>query len=222
MIKAVVFDMFETLITHFKSPLYFGNQIASDAGLSEADFRRYWDATGDDRTVGKMTLEEALTLAFKGNGCYTDELLERVVSKRIETKKDCFRHLHPEIVPMMRALKARGIKTGLISNCFSEEVAVIKESELYPYFDAPMFSFEQGIKKPEREIFERCLAALGVAPCECLYVGDGGAHELEVARDVGMTPYQATWYFTEGAAPPTGRLEDFPELTHPLELLEHI
>ena len=30
MIKAVIFDMFETLITHFKSPLYFGKQIAED------------------------------------------------------------------------------------------------------------------------------------------------------------------------------------------------
>lgn len=36
MIKAVIFDMYETLITLFQSPLYFGTQMAIDAGI----FRR--------------------------------------------------------------------------------------------------------------------------------------------------------------------------------------
>ena len=30
MIKAVIFDMYETLITLFDSPLYFGTQMAAD------------------------------------------------------------------------------------------------------------------------------------------------------------------------------------------------
>ena len=58
MIKAVIFDMFETLITHFKSPLYFGKQIAEDMGIPEAKLREIWDPTDYDRTIGKMTLEE--------------------------------------------------------------------------------------------------------------------------------------------------------------------
>ena len=31
MIRAVIFDMFETLITHYESPLYFGAEMAEDA-----------------------------------------------------------------------------------------------------------------------------------------------------------------------------------------------
>lgn len=31
MTKAVIFDMYETLITLFESPFYFGTQMASDA-----------------------------------------------------------------------------------------------------------------------------------------------------------------------------------------------
>lgn len=38
MIKAVVFDMYETLITLFESPLYFGAQMAADAGMEEGQF----------------------------------------------------------------------------------------------------------------------------------------------------------------------------------------
>ena len=222
MLKAVIFDMFETLITHFASPLYFGPQIAEDAGIGIQNFRKYWDVTGDDRTLGKMTLEEALTIAFKGNGCYSEELLERIVAKRIATKKECFNHLHEEIIPMLKGLKEAGFKIGLISNCFSEEVNVIKESVIYRFFDAAMFSWEQGVKKPDPVIFERCMMALGVTPEECVYVGDGGANELERSRELGMETYQAAWYFTENAFPPTGRNDEFSVLSHPLELLEYL
>lgn len=33
MIRAVIFDMFETLITLYESPIYFGSQIAEDVGI---------------------------------------------------------------------------------------------------------------------------------------------------------------------------------------------
>ena len=59
MIKAVIFDMYETLITHFQSPLYFGTQIAVDAGIPENKFLEMWEPTSTDRTIEKMTLEEA-------------------------------------------------------------------------------------------------------------------------------------------------------------------
>ena len=222
MIKAAIFDMYETLITHFAAPLYFGTQIAEDAGIDVKDFRKYWDPTGDARTLGEMTLEEALTAVFKGNGCFSEELLDRVVARRIKTKKECFDHLNEEIIPMLSGLKEAGYKIGLITNCFSEEVDIIKESVIYKYFDAAMFSYEQGVKKPDPVIFERCMKALDVQPCECVYVGDGGACELERARELGMKTYQATWYFTDAASPPTGRNDAFPELSHPLELLERL
>ena len=44
MIKAVIFDMYETLITLFDSPLYFGTQMAADAGIAEEKFQKIWRA----------------------------------------------------------------------------------------------------------------------------------------------------------------------------------
>ena len=44
MIKAVIFDTYETLITLFDSPLYFGTQMASDAGIAEERFQETWRA----------------------------------------------------------------------------------------------------------------------------------------------------------------------------------
>ena len=37
-IQAVIFDMYETLVTQFCSPLYYGTQIAEDLGLSAEEF----------------------------------------------------------------------------------------------------------------------------------------------------------------------------------------
>lgn len=60
MIKAVIFDMFETLITHYESPLYMGKQIANDMGIAEQNFREIWNATDDDRTLGKRSFEDVI------------------------------------------------------------------------------------------------------------------------------------------------------------------
>ena len=37
-IQAVIFDMYETLVTQFCSPLYYGTQIAEDLGLRAEEF----------------------------------------------------------------------------------------------------------------------------------------------------------------------------------------
>lgn len=181
MIKAVIFDMYETLITHFQSPLYFGTQIAVDAGIPENKFLEMWETTSKDRTIGKMTLEEALETILKKNNCFSDELLNQIVQKRIKTKAALFQHMHEEILPLLSDLKKKGILMGLISNCFSEEAEVIKKSILFPYFDAVCLSYEQGLQKPAAEIYKRCIHMLNVEAMECIYVGDGGDFELEAA-----------------------------------------
>lgn len=77
--------------------------------------------------MGKMTLEEALEFILKEKQCYSEELLSKIVEKRKESKRECFKHLHPEILPMLKELKKKGIAIGLISNCFSEEAEAIKK-----------------------------------------------------------------------------------------------
>ena len=128
--------------------------------------------------------------------------------------------MHPEIIPMMRTLKERGIKIGLISNCHSEESEVIKESVIYPYFDAVWLSYDEGLKKPDAEIFRRCLEKLSLNSEDCLYVGDGGSSELEAAKNIGMKPAQAVWYLKEGTMQPVGRLKEFANLESPFEVVD--
>lgn len=219
MIKAVIFDMFETLITHYQSPLYFSAQMAEDAGISVDEFRKYWDPTESDRSIGKLTFEETIRMVLQRNNCYSQARFDTIVAKRTAAKEECFRHLHPQILPMLTGLKERGISIGLISNCFSEEVGPIRKSVLFPYFDAVCLSYEEKVPKPDVEIFVRCMERLSVSATECIYVGDGGSFELETAQKLGMKALQAVWYLQEGTVQVLIRKPGFVQLEKPLDVL---
>ena len=219
MVRAVVFDMYETLITLFEAPLYFSAEMARDAGVPVEDFRRAWYPSEADRTLGHLSFEEALAPVLRQFGCYTPELLARMGDRRRAAKREAFAHLHPQILPMLDALKARGVRIGLITNCFLEEAEYIRRSELYPYFHTAMLSCAEGLSKPDPAIFLRCAEGLGVELQQCLYVGDGGSRELETAQSLGMQAAQAAWYLKDGALQPSGRKPEFIQLAAPLDVL---
>lgn len=222
MVKAVIFDMYETLITLFESSLYFGRQMAMDAGIEEEKFKEIWRAAEADRTIGKISLEEILEKILKANSCYSEAKINLIVNKRIQNREDAFCHLHKSIIPMLSALKKKGIRIGLISNCFSEEAIVIKKSILYPYFDMVCLSCDEGLKKPDPAIYKKCLEGLNLDAGDCLYVGDGGSDELEAAKIVGMKAAQAVWYLKERVGQPSKRKPEFLQLEMPLDILDII
>lgn len=219
-VQAVIFDMYETLVTQFCSPLYYGTEIARDVGVPPEEFLPGWRATEEARATGKLTFEDTIGRLLQSHGIFTEELHRRVVEKRIAIQADCFRHLHPGILPLLSALRERGIRIGLITNCFSEEAKLIRESKLYPYFDAHCLSWEEGVRKPDPAIYRTCLRRLGIAPENCLYVGDGGSFELETARSLGLQAVQATWYRQAAFEHKQAALRpDFPHLSDPMEVL---
>jgi putative hydrolase of the HAD superfamily len=145
------------------------------------------------------------------------EKIPEVVEKRYAFKRASLQKVEDRIVSLLRELKERGYKVGLISNCFLEEAEAIRASVLAPFFDVMMLSCEQGVQKPEHEIFERCLVELAVAPEECLYVGDGGSMELETACSFGMKPLQAGWFIKNYEE--NWEKEGFATATKPEEVL---
>lgn len=220
MIKAVIFDMYETLVSLYTFPVYLGAQVAKDIGISEAEFRKTWDPTEDDRTVGKMHFEDVIKQVLEEHTVYSDELFNKITGSRKNNTKNALAHMHPQIIPMLQKLKADGKKVALISNCFFEERDTIVKSELWQYFDCACLSCELGIKKPDVRIYEVCLQKLDLKPEECLYIGDGGSRELETARDIGMKTAQACWYLKDGTRQPVGRMSGFVQLDSPMDVCE--
>lgn len=222
-IQAVIFDMYETLVTQFCSPLYYGTQISQDLGLEPEVFLPDWRKTEAERATGKLTFEDVMQMLMRRHGIWSAEKYRQVVEKRFAIQQDCFTHLHPQILPMLSALKEKGIAIGLITNCFSEEAMLIRQSVLFPYFDVPCLSYELGIQKPDPAIFRTCLEALKVPAQNCLYVGDGGSRELEAAREMGMQAVQATWYRQKDFEEKQSALRpDFIQVSQPLKLLDFL
>lgn len=222
-IQAVIFDMYETLVTQFCSPLYYGTQIAQDLGLAPEVFLPDWRKTEAERATGKLTFEDVMQTLMRRHGIWSAEKYRQVVEKRFAIQRDCFLHLHPQILPMLSALKEKGLKIGLITNCFSEEAKLIRESTLFPYFDVPCLSYELGVRKPDPAIFRACLESLGIPVQSCLYVGDGGSQELEAAREMGMQAVQATWYRQKDFEKNQAAIRpDFIQVSQPMKLLDFL
>ncbi len=218
--KAVIFDMFETLVTLHSVPRYFGRNIAADLGADIDEFYPLWHETEEARSKGKMTFEEALYWIGERMHFAHPEQIPSAIEKRHAFKEESLQKVEYRIVSLLRELRERGYKVALISNCFLEEAEAIRASVLASCFDVMMLSCEQGVQKPEREIFERCLAELAVAPEECLYVGDGGSQELETARSFGMQTLQAGWFIKNYEE--NWEKEGFASATAPEEVVQKV
>ena len=224
MIKAVIFDMFETLVSLCHTEPYFGKDMAKDAGIPLKDFGKKWHETEYDRFTGKVTTEEVLSDVLKTFGRYSDALMSNIMEKRIAFKERAFlkENMPPDIVIMLKTLKDKGLKTAVISNCFSEECAPIRNSLIFPLFDEVLLSWEQGVIKPDHKIFELAMGKLGVMAEECLYVGDGGSDELKAAKEVGMNPVQASWYLQEGLNQPVGTMKEYDQAKEPMDVVKFL
>ena len=224
MIKAVIFDMFETLVTLFTGRIYFSENIAEDVGIDVEAFRKEWHVIEKDRSLGKYTFDEGLELVLKRLGIYSKEKLELALTDRRNCISDTFSAIPPESIQLLKELKQRNIKIGLMTNTFSDERDFIRQSELFPYFDVALISYEQGICKPDPAMYQRMIEQLGVAPDECLYVGDGGSRELYGARDAGMKALQCTWFHELAFFPhvPCPILDEFDHAEHQLDVLNFI
>lgn len=98
---------------------------------------------------------------------------------------------------LLDALRARGLKLGLVSNVFDPPALLHRDLEqmgLAERLDAVVFSSEVGRRKPDPLIFETALARLGVDPESALFVGDRRYEDVRGAAEVGMRTVLALWF----------------------------
>lgn len=93
----------------------------------------------------------------------------------------------PYIKETLDALRAQGMKLGLISNIISLSVAphFLAEYGVLEYMDCIVLSSATGIRKPSAEIFRVAEKKLGLRPEELAYVGDTLSRDVLGARNAG-------------------------------------
>ena len=153
--KVVIFDLFETLITEWGHKKYTKNEMCADLGIERAEFDVFWDEKEQDRYIGSISFEDSiLYVGKKCNKQVDNTTISNIIDKRIKTKSVCFERVHPEVFQLLRTLREMGLQTAIISNCSSEEVKVLKKSEIYKYFEEVVLSYKVHMKKPDSCICE--------------------------------------------------------------------
>lgn len=75
----------------------------------------------------------------------------------------------PAMYNTIRALRAAGFRTALLSNSWGVEYP---RADFPGLFDTVVISSECGMRKPEEEIFRHTAKMLGVAPEQCVVIDD--------------------------------------------------
>ncbi|HTR79374.1 MAG TPA: HAD family hydrolase [Gemmatimonadaceae bacterium] len=185
----VLFDLFHTLVS-VPSPARAGElAVAEILGVSREEWqRRYYDEDILGRCLGRVCdpLE-----AMRGVAHTIDPFIpeERIVVAAASRRRRFTRGLveiEPTILAALDRLRGAGIRIALVSDAGADDVEAWALSPLRERFNATVFSYEIGIRKPAPAIYQRALDALDAPAADAMFVGDGGSDEHRGARAVGM------------------------------------
>jgi FMN phosphatase YigB (HAD superfamily) len=208
MLKAIIFDLFETLVTESLTRPAGVSSLAPAFGCEREAFRRQWKPRRSAVTTGQVSFRQALTDVATALGGQADAaVLERVCDERTGTKARAFAHVEPEVLTMLDDLRSRNLRLGVISNCFAEDVTAWPRSPLAARVDCAVFSCEAGLAKPDSGIYEEALRRLAVDASDAWFIGDGQDDELAGAERGGLRAFKALWFLRRW---PHYREEDFP------------
>lgn len=123
--------------------------------------------------------------------------------------------LFPETVDVIQALKLRGLLVGVVTNGTSLlQNRKLDVCNLRPLLDVAVVSGDEGVQKPDPEIFRRAAARLGVACESCYYVGDHPINDVQGSRSAGMHPVYINPYGSDTHP------DNVPEIRNLKELLD--
>lgn len=198
----MIFDFFGTLTrsaTHaHRSAAH--EQVAAALGVPVDDYMAAMLRSWPDRATGRLG-DLTATLRWIARACEAepdDAALAEACRVRRESQRT-YVQLRDEAEPTLRALKERGCRVGLVSDCTHELPEHWPSLSVAEHVDAPVFSVVAGMKKPDPAIYHLCCDSLGVEPRDCVYVGDGDSFELTGAESVGMAAYRLVAPDHEGA-----------------------
>ncbi len=119
-----------------------------------------------------------------------------------------YTHTDPAAAGLLRGLRARGVKVGVLSNTLwprARHEQIFARDGILGLIDGAVYSSELGMTKPHRAAFRAAMDAVGVTdPGTCVFVGDRLYDDIYGAKGAGMravhVPHSAVPHF-DGAKP---------------------
>ena len=160
---------------------------------SEAAARRAVDQQSDDR--GAATGSDASRLAqYFANlmaGTGIPPASSRAIAAEMETEhgaRNLWRVPMPGAEETLRGLRERGVPAAVVSNADGRVEAGLVEVGLGVHLELVIDSHEEGVEKPDPEIFHRALRRLDKPAERCVYIGDIYSIDAVGARAAGLYP----------------------------------
>ena len=217
MSRAVLFDLYNTLVpggTEAQRRAVAAT-MGTDLGVDPDIFADLFRQMYPQRVIGAFgDLEATIRALAVHAGAAPSPAAVRLAATRRQTHVRRVLWPSPGTLATLDALRGRGWRLGLVSNCTAETPELWKRTPLSPRFDAVAFSCELGVAKPEQGIYLAACSFLGVAPTDCLYVGDGGDRELSGAASLGMTVMRTEEYLPADGSWPAQRIRSLSELAN--------
>jgi HAD superfamily hydrolase (TIGR01509 family) len=160
--------------------------------LLEGVSARFWQLL--NRSYEEERIEELdAGLLFRSSlealGIVVDDgLLEEIILAEEEVGY-ALQERAPEAQAVTAALRARGLKLGVVSNYCSLPSVVrrhAREAELLQLVDESIFSCELGLRKPHPRIYQTVLERLRVPPEAVVFVGDRLREDVMGPKALGM------------------------------------
>lgn len=193
--RAVLFDLFETLVTESGDPPAGVSSQALALECEPVAFRAQWKARRHAVMLGRVSFRQTLCDIATALGRPPDDAtLERICAERVRAKARPFAQIELPVLAMIERLRRRDVRLGVVSNCFAEDVVAWPRCALASEFDCTVFSFEVGLAKPDPEIYLKATRWLGVDAADACFVGDGTDGELSGAGEAGLRPFRALWF----------------------------
>jgi putative hydrolase of the HAD superfamily len=180
-IGAVIFDYggVLSLPPDTKKMLKLAETSGLEPALFEQEYRRH--RSGYDR--GTLTASDYwLKVLGAGGVTATGKLTETLISLDIEI----WTAINHAMVDWSSLLKDRGYRIAVLSNMPREPLAYINKT--FPWirnFDTCIYSCDHGLIKPEPQIYNTCLEALGVLAGEAFFIDDS-SENTKAAERLGL------------------------------------
>jgi FMN phosphatase YigB (HAD superfamily) len=219
-ISAVLFDLYETLITEAGTAPSRGSSLAAALGLDDKGYRAEWQVRRPLIVRGQRSFADALTdISETLVGRADPETIRNIRQQRISEKAAIFVRMNGAIVALIAKLASQGVVLAVVSNGFEEDVIPWSSCPLATYFQCAAFSCVEHVAKPEAEIYLRVLRGLGVEPAAAACIGDGADDELVGAEAIGLRVGRAGWFVRHR---PKTKTDSWPELRVPADVLDFV
>ena len=214
----------------------FDDTLQSRAGafrLYCSDFlsRYFPEVTGEEKEKKMDEMEEHVDGGYKSREEYWPEMIElwgwknppelEVLVKDFNENFGKRVVMREGSVEMLKELKKRGYKLGMITNGNSLlQNTKLDTAGIRELFDMSVVSDDIGIWKPDKRIFEYAMDKLGVSKEHSLYIGDHPINDIQGALSAGMNVLWMNYGSFEGQT--TEGVKGIRECYEVLEILKGI